>query len=190
MNATIVNVEKVMRAEQATRQWLERVVVGLNLCPFARRELDGGRVRIAVTGETDLEGLLMTFATELARLNNELSIETTLVVFADAVPDFFEYLDLLDMAQGWLEEQDMEGVYQLASFHPDYQFADSDPDDEANYTNRSPFPIIHILREESVEQAVASHPGVECIPERNISLAREKGLGYWQALLKDVTTPP
>ncbi|MES3008611.1 MAG: DUF1415 domain-containing protein [Pseudomonadota bacterium] len=189
MNATIVNVEKVMRAEQATRQWLERVVIGLNLCPFARRELDGGRVRIAVTGETDLEGLLMTFATELARLNNEPAIETTLVVIADAVPDFLDYLDLLDMAQGWLEEQELEGVYQLASFHPDYQFADSDPDDEANYTNRSPFPVIHILREESVESAVASHPNAEGIPDRNIRIAREKGLPYWQTLLKTLTTP-
>jgi len=189
MNAQIVNVPSVIHAERATRQWLEQVVVGLNLCPFARRVLDGGSVRIVVSDETDMEALLMAFATELARLENEPAIETTLLVLASAVPDFLEYLDLLDMAQAWLEEQELEGVYQLASFHPDYQFADSDPDDEANYTNRSPFPVIHLLREESVEGAVASHPNAEGIPERNISVAREKGLAYWQNLLKNLTDP-
>ncbi|MDP1930358.1 MAG: DUF1415 domain-containing protein [Gammaproteobacteria bacterium] len=171
------------RAEQATRQWLQEVVIGLNLCPFARREFDAGRIHFAVTAETELEALLMAFATELSRIDKTPEIETTLVIFANAVPDFHDYLDLLDMAQAWLEERELEGIFQLASFHPRYQFADSDLDDEANYTNRSPFPVIHILREDSVERAVASHPDPAAIPERNIKLARDKGLVFWKELM-------
>lgn len=173
-------------AEKATRQWLQDVVIGLNLCPFARREFDAGRIHFAVTEETDMEALLMAFATELSRLDKTPEIETSLVIFANAVPDFHDYLDLLDMAQAWLEEQELEGIFQLASFHPLYQFADSAPDDEANYTNRSPFPVIHILREDSVERAVASHPDPAMIPERNIQLAREKGLRFWKEMMAGI----
>lgn len=174
--------------ETGTRRWLEQVVIGLNLCPFARREFDAGRVRFAVTSHTEPAALLLEFASELNRLQNEPQISTTLLVFAEGVADFHAYLDLLDMAQAWLEEQELEGVYQLASFHPDYQFAESDVDDEANYTNRSPWPIIHLLREESVEQAITSHPDTARIPERNIRLAREKGADYWQTLLESLRT--
>lgn len=172
--------------EAGTRQWLNEVVVGLNLCPFARREVDAGRVRFAISSHVDPEALLLDFASELNRLENEPQIATTLLVFAQGVPDFFDYLDLLDMAQAWLEEQGLEGEYQLASFHPDYLFADSAADDAANYTNRSPWPIIHLLREASVEQAIASHPDTARIPERNIRLAREKGVAFWEALLKSL----
>lgn len=172
--------------ETGTRQWLERVVIGLNLCPFARREFDAGRVRFAVTAHTEPEALLLEFASELNRLQNEPQIATTLLVFARGVPDFFDYLDLLDMAQAWLEEQGLEGEYQLASFHPDYLFADCVANDAANFTNRSPWPVIHLLREESVEQAIASHPDTARIPERNIRLAREKGGTWWEDLLKNL----
>jgi hypothetical protein len=178
----------LQQVEDATREWLEQAVIGLNLCPFARREYDGGRVRIAVTAATDPEALLLAFATELNRLEDEPEIETTLLVLAEGTADFFDYLDLLDMAEAWVEERELEGIYQLASFHPDYQFADSEPEDEANYTNRSPWPIIHILREQSVEGAVAAHPDTSRIPERNISLAREKGIKYWQDLLAGLRT--
>ncbi len=174
---------EIEQAERATRQWLQDVVIGLNLCPFARREFDAGRIHFAVTEETELEALLMAFATELRHIDRTPEVETTLVIFANAVPDFHDYLDLLDMAQAWLEDQELEGIFQLASFHPQYQFADSDPDDEANFTNRSPFPVIHILREDSVERAVASHPDPATIPERNIKLAREKGLVFWKELM-------
>ena len=129
----------------------------------------------------------MAFATELRHIDKTPEVETTLLIFANAVPDFHEYLDLLDMTQAWLEEQELEGIFQLASFHPQYQFANSDPDDEANYTNRSPFPVIHILREDSVERAVGSHPDPTMIPERNITLAREKGLAFWKDLMAQIT---
>ncbi|MCP5358498.1 MAG: DUF1415 domain-containing protein [Pseudomonadales bacterium] len=167
----------------ATRRWLEEAVIGLNLCPFARREHEQGRIHFAVCEETDAEALLLSFATELLRLEQDAQIETTLLIFARALADFDDYLDLLDMAQAWLEEQGLEGVYQLASFHPDYVFADSPETDAANCTNRAPWPVIHLLREESVEQAVAAHRDTAAIPERNIALAREKGMAYWDALL-------
>lgn len=174
-------------AENATRKWLQDVVIGLNLCPFARREFDAGRIHFAVTEETDLEALLMAFATELSRLDKTPEIETSLLIFANAVPDFLDYLELLDMAQAWLEDLELEGIFQLASFHPAYQFDGSALDDEANFTNRSPFPVIHILREDSVERAVASHPDPGMIPERNIQLAREKGLNFWKELMAGLT---
>lgn len=170
-------------AQQATCAWLQQAVIGLNLCPFAKREFDADRIRCAVVQGDDTEALLTAFAHELNLLEEQPEIATTLLIFADAVSDFFAYLDLLDMAQAWLEEQELEGVYQLASFHPDYQFADSEADDEANYTNRSPYPMIHLLREHSVEQAVAAHPDTSLIPERNIKLARAKGLSFWRDLL-------
>lgn len=174
------SVEQVTRA---TRAWLEEVVIGLNLCPFARREYEGERILLQVCEATDTEELLLSFATELTRLEQQPQIETTLLIFSQALTSFDDYLDLLDMAQAWLEEQELEGVYQLASFHPAYQFAGTPLDDAANSTNRSPWPIIHLLRESSVEAAVAAHSDTAAIPPRNIALAREKGVDYWQELL-------
>lgn len=167
----------------ATRLWLEEAVIGLNLCPFARREHERARIRFAVCEETDTEALLLSFASELLRLEQDAKIETTLLIFACALSDFDDYLDLLELAQAWLQEQGLEGVYQLASFHPNYVFADSPETDAANCTNRSPWPVIHLLREQSVEEAVAAHRDTAAIPERNIALAREKGMAYWDALL-------
>jgi len=171
------------QVEWATRQWLEEVVIGLNLCPFARREYEGERIRFAVCGEQDFEALLLEFAKELERLEREPALETTLLIFPNALTDFFDYLELVDMAQAWLGTQGLEGVYQLASFHPRYQFAGTAPNEPSNYTNRSPWPMLHLLREASVEKAVAAHPNTDAIPARNIALAKEKGLAYWQDLL-------
>ncbi len=170
--------------EQGIRRWLDEIVIGLNLCPFARREVDAGRVRVAVTGHRDTEALLHVFHDELQRLHQEPQIATTLVVFAQGVADFFDYLDLLDMAQAWLEEQELDADFQLASFHPDYLFADSPADDASHYTNRAPWPVIHLLREDDVEEAIAAHPDTGRIPERNIRLAREKGADWWDAVLR------
>ncbi|MCB1649361.1 MAG: DUF1415 domain-containing protein [Pseudomonadales bacterium] len=167
----------------ATRRWLEEAVIGLNLCPFARREYERGRIHFALCEETETEALLLAFAGELLRLEQEPGIDTTLLVFSRALESFDDYLDLLDMAQAWLEEQGLEGVYQLASFHPDYVFADVAETDAGNCTNRSPWPILHLLREDSVAEAVAAHRDIAGIPERNITLARDKGMAYWDALL-------
>jgi len=170
--------------EQGIRRWLDEIVVGLNLCPFARREVDAGRVRVAVTGHRDTEALLLAFHDELQRLQQEPQIATTLLVCANGVADFFDYLDLLDMAQAWLEEQELDAEFQLASFHPDYLFADCPADEASHYTNRAPWPVIHLLREDGVEQAIAAHPDTSRIPERNIRLAREQGADWWDAMLR------
>ena len=171
------------QVEWATRQWLEEVVIGLNLCPFARREYEGERIRFAICAEQNPEDLILSFAKELERLEREPALETTLLIFPNALADFFDFLELLDMAQAWLDTQGLEGIYQLASFHPRYQFEGTAPNDPSNYTNRSPWPMLHILREASVEKAVAAHPDTNAIPARNIDLAQEKGLAYWQDLL-------
>lgn len=171
------------QVEWATRQWLEEVVIGLNLCPFARREYEGERIRFAICAELNPEDLLLDFAKELERLEREPQLETTLLIFPNAVADFLDYLELLDMAQGWLDAQGLEGVYQLASFHPRYQFDATAPNETSNYTNRSPWPMLHLLREASVEKAIAAHPDTSAIPTRNIALAQDKGLAYWQDML-------
>lgn len=168
------------QAEKAIRQWLEHAVIGLNLCPFARREFEANRIRFAPTSATDLEAMVTHFADELALLDGDSRIETSLIIFELGAGDFFDYLDLLDLAQAWIEDQDLQGIYQLASFHPAYIFAGTDESDASNYTNRAPYPVIHILREESLEKAIASHPDTSLIPERNIALMREHDARYWQ----------
>ncbi len=170
---------------QATRDWLLEAVIGLNLCPFARRELETGRLHVEICEHTDTVALMQAFASELARLEEDSAVETTLLVFSNAVQDFGDYLDLLDLAQDFLASLSLEGVYQLASFHPQYCFADSEETDAANFTNRSPWPVIHLLRERSVEAAVKAHGHTEDIPLRNIRVAREKGMAWWQARLAD-----
>ena len=180
------------RVEWATRQWLEEVVIGLNLCPFARREYENERIRFAICAQQNSEDQLLEFAKELERLEREPQLETTLLIFPNALADFLDFLEVLDMAQAWLDAQGLEGVYQLASFHPRYQFEGTAPNETSNYTNRSPWPMLHLLREASVEKAVAAHPDTNAIPVRNIALVKEKGLAYWQDLLLRLrkSTPP
>lgn len=168
------------RAEKAIRQWLEQAVIGLNLCPFARREFEANSIRFAPTPETGLEAMVTHFARELELLDGDKSIETSLIIYEQGAGDFFDYLDLLDLAQGWIDDQDLQGIYQLASFHPAYIFAGTDESDASNYTNRAPYPVIHILREESLEKAIASHPDTNQIPERNIALMHEQDVNYWR----------
>jgi uncharacterized protein len=175
-----------MHEEQQIRRWLADVVIAHNLCPFAKREFDADRVRFQVLSGNKKAALLETIADELNLLDQRPEVETTLLIFADALRGFHEYLDFLDIAQALLEEQGFEGIYQLASFHPEYQFADSDFDDPSNYTNRSPLPVIHLLREASIEQAVASYEDIDNVPARNIALAQSRGAAYWKTLLDEI----
>lgn len=170
-------------AAQITRHWLQQVVIGFNLCPFAARELEAERVRFAACDGVEVETLLLALATEVQSLVDDPATETTLLIFSRALGDFDDYLDFLALAQMWLEDSGLEGDFQLASFHPHYCFDGCEPEDASNYTNRSPLPVIHILREESVEKAIASHPDPDMIPHRNIALAEEKGSAFWQRLL-------
>ena len=168
----------------AVRRWVETVVVELNLCPFAKRELVNHRVRLAQTDATTEEQLLTALAAELELLNSDESVETTLLIHARVLQDFFDYNQFLNLADGLLVQMNLEGVYQIASFHPEYQFGGTDPADAENYTNRSPYPLLHVIREESLERAVAEFPDVEQIPARNIELMNSLGKDKLAALLR------
>ena len=168
-----------------TKRWLETVVIGLNFCPFAGREFRKGTVRYSVLPSADPEEILVRLALELQRLDDHPEIETTLIILPNQLPDFNKYLDIIDLCQDLLEEEGYEGVYQIASFHPSYLFARSAESDPANYTNRSPYPMIHILREASITKALENFPDAEGIPERNIALANEKGLDLMRAMWKN-----
>jgi len=168
---------------QATQKWVEDVVVGYNLCPFAKRELVQNRVRFVVSDADNEDSLLQALHSELLRLEDEPEIETTLLIHPHVMQDFGLYNEFLDAAEGLLTYLDMEGVYQIASFHPDYQFADTKPSAAENYTNRSPFPMLHLLREASLEAAIDSHPDVDGIPSRNIDLMNKLGAEKMRAIL-------
>lgn len=168
----------------SVKKWVEDLVVGLNLCPFAKRELLADRVRFFVSEAESEEQLLMDLHSELNMLNADDGIETTLLIHPAVLQNFRDYNQFLDYAEGLLVELELEGVYQIASFHPDYQFADTEPDDVENYTNRAPYPILHLIREQSLERVVANYPSPEQIPERNIALLRDLGREKILALLK------
>jgi uncharacterized protein len=130
------------------------------------------------------EACLEAFLQECIRLDDNDSIETSFLLFPNAMADFNDYLELAELAEALLDKHGYEGVYQVASFHPDYCFAGESADDAANYTNRSIYPMLHLLREETMEQAIARYPNPESIPDKNIDFARKKGLAYMQ-LLRD-----
>jgi uncharacterized protein len=157
-----------------TRRWLQEVVVNLDLCPFARGPLQAGRVRIARSDAKDTVSALSDLGLELQRLlvAEPGELETTLVVFSVAFPQFADFLEATALARD-LVASVAEGVLQVADFHPEYAFADVAKTDPSNWTNRSPFPMWHVLRESSVARAVEGHPDAYGIPERNVALLRE-----------------
>ena len=169
---------------RAVRRWVETVVVGLNLCPFAQRELANGRVRFAVTAATSEAQLSLALADELTLLQNNPGIETTLLIHPLVLEDFGAYNQFLDLVDRLLRQLNLEGVYQVASFHPQYQFAGTAPDDAENHTNRSPYPMLHLIREGSLERAIREFPGVDEIPTRNIRLMNDLGKEKLQALVR------
>lgn len=173
-----------MNTIKSVRGWVETVVVGLNLCPFAKRELINNRVRFCVSDADYPEQLLSSLQTELERLGHDSSIETTLLIHPNTLTDFQDYNQFLDIADELLTDMELQGIYQIASFHPQYQFADSEMDDVENYTNRSPYPMLHLIREQSLENALANYPDADKIPERNIALLKQLGHDKMQALLQ------
>jgi uncharacterized protein len=168
----------------ATRNWLEKAVIGLNLCPFARAVYADNRIRYAVSDATTAEALLETLALELQALADadEAMTETTLLIHPLVMGDFLDYNDFLEVADALVADLGFEGVLQVASFHPQYQFADSGAGDVENCTNRSPYPTLHLLRESSVERAVAAHPDTEQIYRDNIKTLRQLGHEGWARL--------
>jgi len=166
----------------STKKWLEDVVVKLNFCPFAGREVARGSIRFVENHQQHPE-IESTLSQEFLFLDQNPSTETTLVVFKVALSNFIEYLNYVELAEAFLVDEGYEGIYQVASFHPDYQFAGTDVDDPGNYTNRSPFPTIHILREESLDKAIDAHGSTEEIPEANIGLTHKLGAKHMLELL-------
>lgn len=158
------------KISESVQQWLEQVVIGLNLCPFAAKPNRNKQIKIAVSHATTEEALLEDVLKELLTLDNcqASELETTLVVAPDMLEDFYHYNAFLDWVDALIKQQEWEGIYQIASFHPDYCFAGADPEDAENLTNRSPFPVIHLIREESMERVLKHYPDPELIPDTNI----------------------
>ena len=173
---------------EQTRQWIESVVVDLNFCPFAKRELRRNALRFTVNSGGDLGEALQQLITECMFLDGHPDTETTLLILPEGYAEFLDYLDLAGLAEDLLAEQGYEGVYQVASFHPDYCFADAEPDDAANYTNRSPYPMLHLLREASLDTAIDNYPDIDSIPANNMKKARALGAGYFRDLMGTLGT--
>lgn len=167
-----------------TKKWIIDVVVGCNFCPFAGKEVKRGTIHYKVLHVAEKKLVLEGLANAFLCLNENPAIETTLLILPDSFKIFSTYLGLIKSAESFLKKEGHEGVYQLASFHPLYLFAGSAGNDPANFTNRSPYPMLHLLREASVTKAVDNYPGAENIPQRNIAFATKKGLAHMQ-LLKD-----
>ncbi len=184
-----------------TRAWVRRAVIGLNLCPFARAVDVKDQIRYVFTDATDAETLLATLVVELQRLADtepEL-VDTTMVIHPRVFGEFEDFNDFLELADAAVEDMSLDGIIQVASFHPQFQFADTDLDDITNATNRAPYPTLHLLREESVDRAVAAFPEAEAIFERNMETLEKLGSPGWDALRRQweadaaaeiATTPP
>ncbi|MEP7107547.1 MAG: DUF1415 domain-containing protein [Ferruginibacter sp.] len=165
-----------------TKKWIIDVVVGCNFCPFAVNVVKQQRVHYQVEAGDVLNTWKNAFLKETTRLDNELTIETIFLIFPDSFNHFGDFLDMVTLAEKLLKQHGYEGIYQLASFHPLYQFAGSSEKDAANYTNRSIYPMLHLLREESIDKALENYKSPENIPDHNINFAREKGLTYMKML--------
>ncbi len=161
-----------------TKKWITDVVIGCNFCPFAAREVKLNTIHYQVEESTDVVKCLESFLNECKRLDEKEDIETSLLILPGAFADFNEYLDLLSFVEALIEEENYEGIYQVASFHPLYKFEGSTDRDPANFTNRSPYPMLQLLRESSITRALKDFPTPGNIPERNIAFAREKGELY------------
>jgi hypothetical protein len=168
----------------ATQEWLDKAVIGLNLCPFAKAVQVKRQIRYVVSQATSEEALLADLLHELQFLHqaDPSEVETTLLIHPGVLTDFLDYNDFLEIADAAVGELDLEGELQVASFHPDYQFADSGPDDIENYSNRAPYPTLHLLRESSIEEAVAAFPDAADIYERNMETLRKLGIEGWKKL--------
>lgn len=167
-----------------SQNWLSRFIIAHNICPFAHREQQNDTINYRICQTDNLELALETLMRECAELDAKSEIATSLVIYPQGFADFDTYLNLLEIAEQLLIDSGYEGIYQLASFHPQYCFEDSDPDDPANYTNRSPYPMLHIIREAALSEALTHYANPERIPLRNIDYTRRIGLEHWRQLLQ------
>lgn len=174
------------KIERSVRRWVESFVVGFNLCPFAGREISNNRVRFVVTSASSREQLVLALQDELELLTEDAKVETTLLIHPQVLQDFSEYNEFLGIANALLIELELEGVFQIASFHPRYQFEGTDEADAENFSNRAPYPVLHLIREASVERAVAEYPDIDLVPARNIERMNSLGREKLHALLQEM----
>lgn len=173
-----------------TKNWLSSFIIEHNICPFAKREFDKGSIHYEVVISNKLENQLQELIYSCEQLDREAEadvedgLETSLLILPNGLSDFDDYLDFLDLANELMHQQGYEGIYQLASFHPNYCFDGVDADDASNFTNRSPYPMLHLIREASLEKVLEHYPNPEDIPKRNIEYTREMGLKTLQLLLQ------
>lgn len=169
-----------------SQQWLEEVIIGLNFCPFAKKEFVNNTIHYHVCAQARLDKALEELVAQIMFLDETPEVETTLFVCSLGFRNFEKYLDLVDYANEVLIDLGYEGVFQIASFHPDYVFDGEDENDASNYTNRSPLPTLHLIREASMEKVLSLYSQPELIPENNIELARDKGSSYFKSVLKKI----
>lgn len=163
---------------EKTKSWIEKFVIALNLCPFANHPFVNNKIRYKLEETKDLEQLVKTLIEELSFLQKKQNeaVETTLIIHPNLLNDFLDYNDFRGVVEAVLEENEWVGIFQVATFHPDYQFAGEHQNSPSNFVTRSPFPMLHILREESVEKAIDSHPDTDLIPDENIQKLNELGI--------------
>jgi uncharacterized protein len=182
MNASAQNPEIIA----SVKRWLEVAVIGLNLCPFAKAVHVKDQIRYVVSEATTVDTLADDLVRELEGLaeSNPEKTDTTLLILPHVLDDFLDFNDFLEVADGIVEELELDGILQVAPFHPQFQFEGTEPDDITNYTNRSPFPILHLLREDSVTRAVEAFPDEMHIAENNMETLRKLGHAGWKALFE------
>lgn len=173
---------------QHSANWIEQVVIKHDFCPFAAKAFLQKSIYFVVENRTEEADCLEEFMMMALALDGDLKKETAFIIFSDAFKDFEDYLDFLDLAQHVLSQQEYDGIYQIASFHPKYQFEGSSIDDPANFTNRSPYPMLQLIREKSIEKALENYQNPESIPQKNIELTRSFGAEKMQEMLKKCFT--
>jgi hypothetical protein len=174
-----ISPEKII---EQTNNWIKSVVIDCNFCPFAAKALFNKSIGYTVKSNINMIESLEALKAELEKLDTDTNIETSFIIFENNFTDFDDYLGLVKKAEQLLTKENYDGIYQIASFHPDYCFNGSDESDAANYTNRSIYPMLHILREDSLTKALSLFPNPEEIPHNNIDFTRQKGLHYMQLL--------
>ncbi|MCD6017754.1 MAG: hypothetical protein K0S53_875 [Bacteroidetes bacterium] len=175
----VLSPEKII---EQTTNWIKSVVIDCNFCPFAAKAILKKSVRYIVKSNIDMDQCLDALKEELLYLETDPETETSFIILSQDFKNFDDYLDLVEAADNLLVQEDFDGIYQIASFHPDYCFEGSNNEDPANYTNRSIYPMLHILREDSLTKALSLYPHPEKIPQDNIEFARQRGLQYMQLL--------
>lgn len=170
----------------ATKQWLDEIIIGLNFCPFAKKEFVNNTICYHQSSVEQIKPALQELEEQCRYLQQHTEIETTLIIYSEGFRGFERYLDLVDDANDLLTSSGFEGIFQLATMHPEYCFADDDFDAASNFTNRSPYPMLHIIREESMAKVLSIYKNPEKIPEKNMDLALQKGSNYFHDILSNI----